>query len=177
MLHFNVNKDSNPHQSEQGFTLIELIVVILLVGILSAIAAPGFLGSITQARVRDGQNLVRGALAEAQQEAIRKSKSCLVTIPNDVTNPTITGNCFILGNRRLNNLRIRHNNTVTGNLFDFKGRTSDGLSNHLVIVISAVDNYSYQKCIVVSDGLGLIRTGNYPRNDSGNPTVDKCNTN
>lgn len=37
-------------QDERGFTLIELMVVILIFGILAAIATPIFLGAVDQAR-------------------------------------------------------------------------------------------------------------------------------
>ena len=49
---------------QDGFTLIELIVVILIVGILAAIATPIFLGALDQARVSTPQ----AALANARLE-------------------------------------------------------------------------------------------------------------
>ena len=38
------------HRLRQGFTLIELIVVLAIVALLASIAAPRFLGSVDQAR-------------------------------------------------------------------------------------------------------------------------------
>ncbi|GEM_PF-684114 len=189
MWHLIVNKDKDKSFSEKGFTLMELLIVIILIGILSAIAAPSFFSWLVRARVNDATSMVKGAISESQQEAIRKSKSCLITFPpSDTVEPTIEGTCLVLGERILDKVKIRHNREIVlpdivkpdgtifrQNLFDFKGRT-DALSDHLVIVISPEDNDSYQKCIVVSDGLGLIREGNYTSNESA-VNIANCTNN
>ena len=57
-------------QSEaQGFTLIEVLVAIVIVGILSAIATPSWLGFIRQQRVSSINEDISLALREAQQKA------------------------------------------------------------------------------------------------------------
>ena len=50
-------------ESEGGFTLIELMVVVLIIAILIAIAIPTFLGARTRAQDRQAQSNLRNAFA------------------------------------------------------------------------------------------------------------------
>jgi type IV pilus assembly protein PilA len=52
--------------SEGGFTLIELMVVVLIIAILIAIAIPTFLGARTRAQNRAAQASLRNALVAAK---------------------------------------------------------------------------------------------------------------
>ena len=49
-------------KSEEGFTLIELMVVVLIIAILLAIAIPTFLGARSKAQDRAAQSNLRNAL-------------------------------------------------------------------------------------------------------------------
>ena len=51
---------------EQGFTLIELMVVVLIIAILIAIAIPTFLGARNRANDRAAQSSLRNALTAAK---------------------------------------------------------------------------------------------------------------
>jgi prepilin-type N-terminal cleavage/methylation domain-containing protein len=59
---------------DSGFTLIELIVVVAMVGIIAAIGAPSWIGFLAQQRVNKTNDVVFTALLDAQKEA-KKNKN------------------------------------------------------------------------------------------------------
>ena len=89
MLHSNVRR------TDRGFTLIEFIVILMIVGILSAISVPSFLGMLNRNKVNNALAQVQGALQEAQTEARRRSKRCTVGLSSS-NQSMLTSNCFVL---------------------------------------------------------------------------------
>lgn len=63
-----------------GFTLIEVLVIILVVGILSAISIPSFISLVDKVNINNAVTEVRASLQTAQREAIRRSQICTVGI-------------------------------------------------------------------------------------------------
>jgi prepilin-type N-terminal cleavage/methylation domain-containing protein len=159
-----------------GFTLAEQLVVLIIVGILSAMTAPSFIGMQQKAKIDDAANTLQIAVQEAQRQAMMKSTSCTITLPaNNTVDPTITSDCLV-GDRFLKDLKIRHNyGTATPAnqiKFDFRGNV-DKIDNGL-IVLQHKNNSSMQKCALISKPLGLIRLGDYLPTDTATTVKANC---
>ena len=59
-----LNRKKSRNLLEKGFTLVELMIVIVIVGILSAVALPNFLSQTDKARGAEGKSLTADALNE-----------------------------------------------------------------------------------------------------------------
>ena len=61
-----MNSSPTERREDKGFTLIELMVVVLIIAILLAIAIPTFLGAQNKAKDRSAQSSARNALTNAK---------------------------------------------------------------------------------------------------------------
>ncbi len=73
----------NMFRSKSGFTLIEAVIVIAIVGILAAIAVPGWLSYRNNSKLRGVTSDLKGDLEMAKLTAIRENRSVVVSFALD----------------------------------------------------------------------------------------------
>jgi type IV pilus assembly protein PilA len=78
-------------KKQQGFTLIELMIVVAIIGILAAIAIPAYQDYTVRAQVSEGLNLAAGAKASVSEYYMDRGQ-----LPDSSdeagVDPNITGN-------------------------------------------------------------------------------------
>jgi type II secretory pathway pseudopilin PulG len=87
--------------SESGFSLVELAVIVVMIGIFSAIAAPVWDVFVSRQRVGAVNNQVLQALQSAQAEAKRTKEEITVTFDESVDPPK-----YQIGNQPQEDLNI-----------------------------------------------------------------------
>jgi type II secretory pathway pseudopilin PulG len=154
------------YKNSHGFTIAETLIILVIVSILLMFTAPSFLAMNNKAKLNHAVNTVRGALQEAQREAMRKSKNCTLTL-NTPNNITSNDGCLVTGDRTLpEGVTMAYNGSNTIN-YGMRGNTT----TNKTIRLSLADGSGQTKCIAVSLPLGMIRTGIY--DTTVNPPVCK----
>lgn len=79
-------------KNKNGFTLIELMVVISLIAILSAVSYPGVRSWLSGYRVTSAANELRGALQRGKAEAVKNQVRVVVNINQATRSYTVALN-------------------------------------------------------------------------------------
>ncbi len=95
-----------------GFTLLELMIVLVIVGVLATLAAPNYSRMIARNRLRAVANEWRGAFYLAQKEAIRRKHRVQLCASTDGQSCT-GGNDFSAGWIVIDNNGVGNNGVAT----------------------------------------------------------------
>ncbi|HEX4995359.1 MAG TPA: prepilin-type N-terminal cleavage/methylation domain-containing protein [Methylomirabilota bacterium] len=74
-------RGASPRGRQRGLTLVELVIVVLIVGILSAVSIPIYLGYTKEAKLAEGKAMAGSVLTALQgcTQAKGAGRSCTVT--------------------------------------------------------------------------------------------------
>lgn len=76
-------------RDEQGFTFLEVIVVVLVLGLVAALGTPTLVGSLAYAELDAAANEVAAALRNARSSAIASGRPAKVTISVNLDTVTV----------------------------------------------------------------------------------------
>jgi prepilin-type N-terminal cleavage/methylation domain-containing protein len=165
------------HSKVKGFTLIETLVAVVILGILAAIVAPSFMTWLNNKKVEDITTSVEGAITEAKLTAGRKNKSCsiLITSTTASVNGSTFAGCLPSGTRTIQgsntNIAVVGTDGSSGTTvtFTYVGNTID--TKAFIIYRTDAPAVGKRNCIVITSGIGAIKTGTYTGPLSSPPTA------
>lgn len=82
---------AKPGQGHRAFTLIELVVVLMILGIVAGVAAPRYADAIAQTHVDAAAHRVAADIRYARSEARRTSRATTITFADATDSYALTG--------------------------------------------------------------------------------------
>jgi prepilin-type N-terminal cleavage/methylation domain-containing protein len=157
----------------RGYTLTELMVALVIVGVIAAIASPNFFGMLSRYRLEGALQQLLGAINETQRLAMVRGKSCRININPSTHKITANTAGCLLSERQIDSaIKIRSNFIGSTNItFSYKGSNT-----RMGTIVLSSDHTDLQKCFVIALGTGIKRVGNYNGSKTGSLDYTKCKT-
>lgn len=159
-------------KSDRGFTLIELVVVLVIIGIIAGLATPSLIGFFRRNQVNAAMSELLGAIRETQRQAMRQGKVCRLDLDTNTNILTANPpNCLLTTRAIDDDIDIRTNLPgANPNIsFSHKGNTT-----RMGTIVLSSDLTTHQRCFVISLGLGIMRTGYYSGSSTGSISSNNC---
>ncbi len=160
-------KNQQFYCSDCGFTLLEVITTVLIVGILSAIAVPSWFSFIQARRLNVAQDQVYRSIREAQSQAKKEKLPWQASFRevDSVLQWAVHPTSVPLVNAKWSNFNshIQLDSETTGESpdgswqakFDYRGNVTPPFKR---ITLSSQEGGKLKRCIFVSTLLGALRT-------------------
>jgi type IV pilus assembly protein PilA len=116
-------------KKQQGFTLIELMIVVAIIGILAAIAIPAYQDYTIRAQVSEGLNLAGGAKAAVSEYTMDRGRF-----------PTDNNLAGISGSTDINGKYVTQVNVVSGVITVTYGNEAHALLATNTLVLTPTTN-------------------------------------
>lgn len=159
-------------KSDRGFTIIELVVVLVIVGIMAGLATPNLLGFFRRNQVNAALSELLGAIRETQRQAMRQGRVCRIYIDPDTNILSATPSDCLLNTRIIDpdiNIKTNLPGANPNISFSHKGNTT-----RMGTMVLSSNLIQHQRCFVISLGLGIMRTGYYTEKADGRISARNC---
>lgn len=157
-----------------GFTLLEALIVMVIIGLMAAIATPNFIGFLNQRKINATQDMVYQAIRATQAEAMQKRQGQQFSLRQRQGQVEWASHSSAIDPKRValwNSLvegviLANIDNTLTRRAgvyyvqFDMHGNLkSKSIGQQGTLTFTVTNQRATNRCVVVSTILGALRKG------------------